>query len=126
MISDNGPQFVSEVFEHLSYRLDMNYIKTAVYRPQSNRTKRVHRDLFQMIASFVNDNYETWDQFLKEFTYALRMTVLETTGKTPKELFLSKKLITPFQKLVIVTDGAGFGVGHIEKLFRKARQNTRI
>ncbi|GFX75441.1 hypothetical protein TNCV_2547121 [Trichonephila clavipes] len=40
-----------------------------------------------MIASFVNDNHKTWDQFLKEFAYALRTAVHETTGKTPVEIF---------------------------------------
>ncbi|GFW99898.1 hypothetical protein TNCV_2126061 [Trichonephila clavipes] len=52
--------------------------------------------------------------------------VHETTGKTPAELFLCRKLITPFQKLVLMTDGAEFVVGNIEKLFKEARQNTRI
>ncbi|GFT45498.1 uncharacterized protein TNCV_3781371 [Trichonephila clavipes] len=57
--------------------------------------------------------------------YALRTAVHETTGKTPAELFLTRKLITPFQKLVMVTDGAEFAVGNIEKIFKKARQNIR-
>ncbi|GFX77317.1 hypothetical protein TNCV_5064441 [Trichonephila clavipes] len=61
MTSDNGPQFISEVFEHLSNRLGIKHVKTVVYRPQSNRTEIVNRDLLQMIASFVNDNHETWD-----------------------------------------------------------------
>ncbi|GFU89356.1 uncharacterized protein TNCV_1783381 [Trichonephila clavipes] len=38
-----------------------------------------------MIASFINDNHETRDQFLREFAYALRMAVHETTWKTPAE-----------------------------------------
>ncbi|GFU15194.1 retrovirus-related Pol polyprotein from transposon 17.6 [Trichonephila clavipes] len=57
MTSDNGPQFISEIFEHLSNRLGI-HVKTVVYRPQSNRTERVNRDLLQMIASYVNDNHE--------------------------------------------------------------------
>ncbi|GFW08918.1 hypothetical protein TNCV_3474701 [Trichonephila clavipes] len=83
MFGDNGPQLISEVFEHLSNRLGKKHVKTIViYRPQSNRTGKVNRDLLQMIASFVNDNHDTWDQFLYEFAYALRTVVHETTGKT--------------------------------------------
>ncbi|GFV30816.1 uncharacterized protein TNCV_3261501 [Trichonephila clavipes] len=126
MISDNGPQFISEMFEHLSNRLGIQLVKTVVCRPQSNRTERVNHDLLQMIASYVNDNHETWDQFLREFTYALRTVVNETTGKTPAKLFLVRKLITPFQKLVRVYDGTEFAVGVIEKLFEEARKNTKI
>ncbi|GFT49058.1 uncharacterized protein TNCV_3306831 [Trichonephila clavipes] len=48
------------------------------------------------------------------------------TGKTPAELFLGRKLVTPFQKLVI-------GIGrkrvssrrYIEELFDEARRNTK-
>ncbi|GFX30394.1 hypothetical protein TNCV_3460451 [Trichonephila clavipes] len=65
MISDNGSQFISEIFEHLNNRLDIQHVKTVVYRPQSNRTERVNLDLLQMIASYIKDNHETWDQFLR-------------------------------------------------------------
>ncbi|GFW12945.1 retrovirus-related Pol polyprotein from transposon 17.6 [Trichonephila clavipes] len=102
LISDNGPQFISDIFEHLSDRLGIKYVKTVVYRPQTNRTERVNRDLVQMIASYVNDQHDTWHQFLREFAYAIRTAVNETTGKTPPELFLGRKLITPFQKLMMV------------------------
>ncbi|GFW24526.1 retrovirus-related Pol polyprotein from transposon opus [Trichonephila clavipes] len=33
LISDNGPQFISDVFEHLSHRLDIKHMKTVTYRP---------------------------------------------------------------------------------------------
>ncbi|GFY13449.1 retrovirus-related Pol polyprotein from transposon 297 [Trichonephila clavipes] len=122
MISDNGPQFISDVFEHLSNRLGIQHVKTVVYRSQSNRTERVNSDLLQMIASFQNDNHETWDQLLCEFAYALITAVHETTGKTPAELFWGRKLITLFQKLVMLTDGAEFVAGNIEKLRKEDRQ----
>ncbi|GFV56170.1 retrovirus-related Pol polyprotein from transposon 297 [Trichonephila clavipes] len=72
LISDNGPQFISDVFEHLSHRLDIKRMKTVTYRPQANLTERVNRNLVQMIASFVEENHENWDQFLHEFAFALR------------------------------------------------------
>ncbi|GFW46545.1 uncharacterized protein TNCV_1936151 [Trichonephila clavipes] len=39
------------------------HVKTVVYRPQANRTKRLNRDLVQMIANYVKDQHDTWDQF---------------------------------------------------------------
>ncbi|GFU64721.1 uncharacterized protein TNCV_876441 [Trichonephila clavipes] len=63
-----------------------------------------------MIANYVNEQHDTWDQFLGEFAYAIRTAVNETTGKTPAELFLGRKLITPFQKLVMVSDGTELAV----------------
>ncbi|GFU76139.1 uncharacterized protein TNCV_206831 [Trichonephila clavipes] len=96
-----------------------------IIRPQANRTERVNRDLVQRIANYVNEQHDTWDQFLREFAYAIRTALNETTGKTPAELFLSRKLITPFQKLVMVSDGTEFAVGDIDRLFEEARRNTR-
>ncbi|GFV46223.1 uncharacterized protein TNCV_5037111 [Trichonephila clavipes] len=61
----------------------------------------------------------------REFSFALRTAVNETTGKTPAELFLGRKIITPFRKLINVTDGAEYVGGNIEKLFDEARQNMR-
>ncbi|GFX47749.1 transposon Tf2-9 polyprotein [Trichonephila clavipes] len=100
LISDNGPQFVSDIFENLSERLGIRHVKTVLYRPQSNRTERVNRNLVQMIANYVNEQHDTWDQFL------------------------SQKLITPFQKLVI-SDGTEFAVGDVERLFEEARRNAK-
>ncbi|GFU15698.1 retrovirus-related Pol polyprotein from transposon 297 [Trichonephila clavipes] len=51
--------------------------------------------------------------------YAICTAVNETTEKAPAELFLGRKLITPFQKL------AEFAVGDIERLFDGARRNTK-
>ncbi|GFU51733.1 retrovirus-related Pol polyprotein from transposon 297 [Trichonephila clavipes] len=75
--------------KEVSNFLGIRHLKTAVYRPQANRIERVNRDLVQVIANYVNDQHDTWDQFLREFAYDIRTAVNETTGKTP-ELFLSK------------------------------------
>ncbi|GFW29662.1 retrovirus-related Pol polyprotein from transposon 17.6 [Trichonephila clavipes] len=125
LISDNGPQFISDVFEHLSHRLDIKHMKTVTYRPQSNLTERVNRNLVQMIASFVEENHENWDQFLHEFAFALRTAVNETTNKTPAELFLGRKIITPFSKLINVTEDAKYVGNNIERLFDEARRNMQ-
>ncbi|GFW09106.1 retrovirus-related Pol polyprotein from transposon 412 [Trichonephila clavipes] len=125
LISDNGPQFISEVFEHLSHRFDIKHMKTVTYRPQANLTERFNRNLVQMIACFIKEIHENWDRFLHEFAFALRTSLNETTNKTPVELFLGRKIITPFSKLINVTEGAEYVGRNIEKLFDEARQNRR-
>ncbi|GFU87033.1 uncharacterized protein TNCV_1586211 [Trichonephila clavipes] len=78
-----------------------------------------------MIANYVNEQHDTWDQFLREFSYAICTAVNETTEKTTAELFWGRKLITPFQKLAMVSDGTEFAVGDIERLFEEAGRNTK-
>ncbi|GFS54149.1 retrovirus-related Pol polyprotein from transposon 297 [Trichonephila clavipes] len=96
------------------HRLDIKHMKTVTYRPQSNLTERMNRNLVQMIASFVEENHENWDQFLHQFAFALRTAVNETTNKTPAELFLGRKIITPFNKLINVTEDAKYVGSNIE------------
>ncbi|GFX70523.1 uncharacterized protein TNCV_874971 [Trichonephila clavipes] len=88
LISDNGPQFISDIFVHMSDRLGIRHVKTVVYRPEANGTERVNRNLMQMIANYVNDQHDTWNQFLRELSYAIRTVLNETMGKTSAELFL--------------------------------------
>ncbi|GFV67262.1 uncharacterized protein TNCV_3670171 [Trichonephila clavipes] len=78
-----------------------------------------------MLACFVKENHENWDRFLHEFALALRTSVNEKTNKTPAELFLGRKIITPFIKLINVTEGAEYVGRNIEKLFDNARRNRR-
>ncbi|GFW70167.1 uncharacterized protein TNCV_4467261 [Trichonephila clavipes] len=100
-------------------------MKTVTYRPQANLTERVNRNLVQMIACFVEGNNENWDRFLHEFAFSLLISVNETRNKTPVELFLGRKIITPFSKLLNVTEGAEYVGRNIEKLFDEARQNMQ-
>ncbi|GFT34370.1 retrovirus-related Pol polyprotein from transposon 297 [Trichonephila clavipes] len=124
-ISGNDPQFIYDNFEYFSDRLGIRHVKTDVYRPQANRTERVNHNLVQMIANYMNNQHDKWDQILREFAYAIRTAVNETKEKTPAELFFGRKLITPFQKLVMVSDGTEFAVREIERLFDEARRNTK-
>ncbi|GFW24525.1 uncharacterized protein TNCV_2403901 [Trichonephila clavipes] len=78
-----------------------------------------------MIASFVEENHENWDQFLHEFAFALRTAVNETSNKTPAYLFLGRKIITPFSKLINVTEDTKYVGRNIERLFDEARRNMR-
>ncbi|GFX90366.1 uncharacterized protein TNCV_3849411 [Trichonephila clavipes] len=73
----------------------------------------------------LEENNDNWGRFLHEFSFELRTAVNEATRKTPAELFLGRKIITHFRKLINVTEGAEYVRGNIEKLFEEARQNMR-
>ncbi|GFX23958.1 uncharacterized protein TNCV_2730631 [Trichonephila clavipes] len=78
-----------------------------------------------MIACFGEENHDNWDPFLHEFAFELRTSVNKMTSKTPTELFLGRKIITRFSKLINVTEGAEYVGGNTEKLFDEERQNMR-
>ncbi|GFX68420.1 retrovirus-related Pol polyprotein from transposon 412 [Trichonephila clavipes] len=84
LISDNGLQFISDVFEHLSHRLDIKHIKTGTYRPRTNLTERVNRTLVQMIACFVEENYDNSDYSMSSLSRCPHQLM-----KRPVKLWLS-------------------------------------
>ncbi|GFV95297.1 uncharacterized protein TNCV_4586721 [Trichonephila clavipes] len=102
-------------------------MKTVTYRPQANLTERVNRTLVQMIACFVEEIHENWNRFLHEFAFALRTSVNEITSKTPAELFIGRKIITSFSKLINVTEGAEYvGRNYSLRQVRICGNNIRL
>ncbi|GFT53655.1 retrovirus-related Pol polyprotein from transposon 17.6 [Trichonephila clavipes] len=87
LISDNDPQFISDVFEHLSHRLDIKHMKTVTYRPQSNLTERVNRNLVQMIASLLKKIMKTGTNL---YTSSLSHCARRATGRKQVGKFMPK------------------------------------
>ena len=81
----------------------MNSVKhklTTAYHPQTNMTERVNHTLKSMIAAYVDDNHGKWDQYLPEFRFAINSAVQETTGVTPAELQMGRKLNSPLDNIL--------------------------
>ncbi|RXN10846.1 Transposon Ty3-I Gag-Pol [Labeo rohita] len=53
-----------------------------------------------MIAAYVGQQHQTWDQWLPEFRYPINTTQQESTGKTPAELMLGRQVLEPLERLI--------------------------
>ncbi len=95
ILSDQGSQFVSSVFEETCKRWNLKQKRTSPYHPQTNLTERVNRNVKAMIASYVEEKHKSWDKYLPEFRFSLNSAVHESTGVTPAELNLSRHLKGP-------------------------------
>ncbi|KAL2099381.1 hypothetical protein ACEWY4_005861 [Coilia grayii] len=104
ILSDRGSQFVSSVFRELCGKWAVQPRNTTAYHPQTNMTERVNRNLKTMITSYVADNHRHWDKYLPEFRFALNSAVHETTGLSPAELQLGRKLKCPLDKVLLWND----------------------
>ena len=101
LLSDQGPQFIANVFEETCKEWNLRHKMTTAYHPQTNLTERVNRTLKTMIASFVGDNHKQWDKHLPEFRFALNSAINESTGVTPAELNLSRPLRGPLEAMLL-------------------------
>ena len=83
MVSDNGPQFISNLFQSFCQTLGIKQNYTANYHPQSNMTERVNRTLKPLIAIYAQQQPQSWDKEIQKLAFAIRTAVNETTGETP-------------------------------------------
>ena len=61
ILSDNGPQFVSQLFNELCTLLGITRKFTANYHPQTNMSERVNRTLKAQIAIYTQRQPSLWD-----------------------------------------------------------------
>ena len=100
ILSDNGPQFVSQLFNETCSSLGIDRKFTANYHPQTNMTGRVNRTLKAQIAIYAERHPGLWDKEIQKLAFAIRTSVNETTGDTLAYLNFGRDLQTPFDLLL--------------------------
>ncbi|KAL1247991.1 hypothetical protein QQF64_023367 [Cirrhinus molitorella] len=103
---------------------------TTAYHPQTNLTERVNRNLKNMMTAYVEDNHKKWDHYLPEFRFALNSATQETTGLSPAELQLGRKLQGPMDKILqdntLTPDADAYDVvHHLHQLQLQAKENSQ-
>ena len=84
LLSDQGPQFRSEVLTVLSKSMGIQQIFTTPYHPQTNGlTERMNRTIKQIISSYVNPVHCNWDIILPfAVQRCIRLVVVPTAPPT--------------------------------------------
>ena len=97
LVSDNGPSLVSQEFEEFMKMNGIRHITVSPYHPSSNGLAENFVKTFKqaMMKTKGGEMQEKVDKFL--FRY--RITPHSTTGKSPTELLLKRKVRTVFDLL---------------------------
>ena len=91
LVSENGSQFSSLLFQEVCKLLSVYNAFTATYHPQTNgQAERFNRSLTAMLRCYVEDHPTEWPKYVRALCYAYNTTVHETTGKAPFELALTR------------------------------------
>ncbi len=98
LVSDRGTQFTSHLLDLLCKQWGVIQKLTTAYHPQTNLTERVNRNLKPMIASYVGEQHKHWDRWLSEFRFAINSAWHESTGFSPAEIALGRKLKGPMER----------------------------
>lgn len=94
VVSDNGSQFKSQVFNNLLKRYGIKHVYTAIHSPQANASERVNRSIISGIKSYVQPNQKDWDEFLSHICCSLRSSKHTATGVSPYYLAFGQYMIT--------------------------------
>lgn len=86
LLTDQGSNFMSELFKRVCKFLRINKINTSAYHPQSNGSlERAHRPLAEYLRNFVEDNPQSWDEWLREAVHVHNNTKHASTRLTPMD-----------------------------------------
>jgi len=91
LLSDNGKQFISKLFQDTCRVLGITNRYTITYRPQANgQVERFNRTLASMLRNYVAEDQAHWDDYLAAMAYAYNRCVHRTTNTTPFDLILTR------------------------------------
>ena len=89
VVSDNGPAFVSGVFEDFLTQNGIRHIKTSPYHPASNGLAERAVQTFKLAMKKSSSSISS---SLTKFLFRYRITPHPTTGRTPSEMLMGRRL----------------------------------
>src|SRR3979490_3501363 len=91
VVSDRGPQFISEFTRELYRLLGIKLAATTAYHPQADgQTERVNQELEQYLRLFINERQDNWDNLLSMAEFQYNNHVHLATQQTPFMLDTSR------------------------------------
>jgi transposase InsO family protein len=91
LVTERGSNFTSQFFTSLCKTLQIIYLKTTAYHPQSNgRTERFNRTMAEMLRKYLEQGFSKWEDALGPIAFAYRNSVHSSTNETPNRTVLAR------------------------------------
>lgn len=105
IVSDNGPQLISENFETYLARNGIIHKKSAPYHPQSNGAaerfvQTAKNSIKKMIGMEINPTKKALNKIIATFLQEYRATPHPTTEQSPAKLFLKREIKTNLEMIL--------------------------
>ncbi len=94
IVSDNGPQFTSTEFEQFCKQRGIKHKTTPPYHPQSNGLAERFVQTFKKAIKKSGTTSGNVQNALRNFLARYRVTPHSTTGRTPSEMLMNRRLRT--------------------------------
>ena len=111
ILSDQGKEFMSEIFVELCKAMDIEKVRTSPYKPSTNGCiERFHRTLNSMLGKVIETNQRNWDECLPAVMAAYRAAKHDSTGYTPNKLVFNRENRMPID--IVLGDITGSGLSN--------------
>ncbi|KAL1286096.1 Uncharacterized protein TPS_00892 [Trichinella pseudospiralis] len=115
--SDNGTQFTSHTFQEYLNKGGIRHITSAPFHPFSNgEAERMVRTTKEFIKKMTQRD---WEYNLANFLFCQHVTPSTTTGKSPAELLMNRRLRTDYNQTVTHTEDGQLWRRHIDQLRKR-------
>ena len=96
VVTDNGRQFLSQIFKDLSHIYNFEHRTTTPYHPEGNgAVERLHRTLTAMLSAYVGDKERDWTLYLDVVIYAYNCSIQASTNQTPFYVIYGREPVLP-------------------------------
>lgn len=86
ILTDNGSQFISDLWRNTLDELGIKVIYTTVRNPRPNTTERVNKEIGRLFRTYCHSNHKGWVSVLPKLEELYNNTCHDTTGFTPCEV----------------------------------------
>ena len=94
--SDQGSNFMSNIFQQTLRELGITHVKSSVYHPESQGAlERYHQTLKCMIRKYCLETQSDWDKGIHFLLFATREVPNESLGFSPNELLFGHQVRGP-------------------------------
>ena len=110
MHGDQGSEFANELVKELQSVLGFKMTRTSAYRPQGNSVlERVHSTLHNMLATYINVEYDNCAELLPFIQLVHNTAYNETLEETPHFLMFGRRASLPVDIIICVPCTSGSG-----------------
>lgn len=100
ILSDNGPQFRSNVWKSFINDEGIRHIAISSYRPASNPSERVMRELGRLFRAHCGKMHKKWIDYLSDFETVINSLSHDSTGFPPCTILFGRKPENIFDKYI--------------------------
>jgi transposase InsO family protein len=104
IVSDNGPQFISQEFRRFLSSKGIKHVRSSPYFPRSNgKIERFHRYLKNNFQAVTLEG-RSWEEELPKILMLYRSIPHPMTGKTPASLLFHREICTELPSIKLNVD----------------------